>query len=45
MLACSPLSFSNIWTPFLPISEAIVVLLETLLFLGEVFVVVDYNHD
>lgn len=42
--ACSPLSLSNVRTPFLPVLGAIAVLLETPLFLSEVFVTVVNNH-
>jgi hypothetical protein len=38
------LSLSNIRTPFLPIFDALTILLETLLFLGEVLVPVEDDH-
>lgn len=40
-----PLSFCHIGTPFLPISGAFAILLESLLLLSEIFMVVYYYHD
>lgn len=42
---CRPLSFRNIWPPFFPVFCPLAVFFQTLLFLAEVFVVVDDNHS
>ena len=41
---CSPLPLGNVGTPFLPVLDAIAVLLQTLLLLGEVLVAVEHDH-
>lgn len=41
---CSPLSFSSIATPLLPVLRALAILLQPLLFLTEVLVMIDDDH-
>jgi len=43
-LAGRPLSLSHIRTPLLPVLGALAVFFESLLFLGEVFVVIKNDH-
>ena len=45
LLACSPLSFSNVRSPFLPVLDAIAIFLQPLLFLGEVLMAIENDHD
>jgi len=45
MLTSSPLSFSSVRTPLLPVSLPLSVLLQSLLLGAEVFLVVDDDHD
>jgi hypothetical protein len=40
----SPLSLSNVRTPFLPVFCPLSIFLQALLFLGEILVVIDFDH-
>lgn len=39
-----PLALCNVWAPFLPVFFPFAVLLQTLFFLAQVFVIVDNHH-
>src|SRR3979411_1231001 len=44
-ITSGPLSLSNVGTPFLPVCLPFSILLQSLLFLGEILMVIYFDHD